>query len=163
MTNTELRPRAGKARIDDFMDSTRPLDNGAKLGALMREEAGRDWADLYRTCDAGPSGQRAHVRIGRVRYLPEGPYEFRVIAADGECAGYAARIFGGPQEWTVYRVDYDGTIRLHGYASSLSLGVDALLNGDHAAIGRHDSQRRSGGTWRRFVAEPLEQDEARAS
>lgn len=143
------------------MDSREPRDNGKKLGALLREEiTGRDWCDLYRTCDAGPSGQRAHVKVGTVRYLPDGPYEFRIIAKDGECAGYADRRFGAPQEWTIWREEYDGAIRLHGYASSLSLGVDALLNGDHAATGRHDWQRRSGGTWQRYVPAPLEEDGA---
>jgi hypothetical protein len=149
--------------VELLMDSTRPLDNGAKISAMLREEAGRDWADLYRTCDAGPSGQRRHVRIGRVRYLPDGPYEFRIIAADGECAGYATRR-PGPQEWTVWRVEYDDVaLSLHGYASALSLGVDALLNGDYAAVGRHDSQRRSGGVWQRYIPAPYDLDEARAS
>jgi hypothetical protein len=138
-----------------FMDSTDPRDNGRKLGALMREEADRDWANLYRTCDAGPSGQRKHIRVGTVRYLPDGPYEFRIVGRDGELAGYADRRADGPQEWTLWRVEYDGAIWLHGYASALSLGVDALLNGDHAATGRHDSQRRSGGVWQRYTHEAV--------
>ena len=140
-----------------FMDSTDPRDNGAKVTAMLREEADRYWADLYRTCDAGPSGQRAHTRVGRVAFRPDGPYEFRIVADDGEHAGYATRRpHDGPLEWTVWSEnEFDG-IRLHGYASSLSIGVDALLNGDHAATGRHDGQRRSGGRWQRYVPKPYD-------
>jgi hypothetical protein len=142
-------------------DSTDPRDNATKIGALLREEAGdRYWADLYRTCDAGPSGQRRAVCVGRVRYLPDGPYEFRIYARDGDCAGHATRRPGTPLEWTVWREEYDGTIRLHGYASSLSIGVDALINGEHAATGRHDCQRRSGGRWQSYTPKPLDLPEA---
>ena len=146
--------------VKAFMDSKDPRDNATKIGGMLREEAGRDWADLYRTCEAGPSGQRARVCVGGVRHLPDGPYEFRIYGKDGDRAGYATRRpHDGPLEWTVWRVEYDGAIRLHGYASSLSIGVDALLNGDHAATGRHDSRRTSGGRWQRFHHEPLDLSE----
>jgi hypothetical protein len=37
--------------------------------------------------------------------------------------------------------------RLLGWASSAALGADVLVNGVHAATGRHDSQRISRGTF----------------
>jgi hypothetical protein len=144
-------------RVEGFMDSRDPRDNAAKIGAMLRQETGRRSADLYRTCEAGPSGQRASVRVGHVQYLPDGPYEFRIIDREHQLAGYAARCFDGPLDWRIWRAEYDGGIWLHGYASSLSIGVDALLNGDHAAAGRHDFRRTSGGRWQRFVPKPFEE------
>jgi hypothetical protein len=145
---------------ETFMDSTDPRDNGKKIGALLREETDRGWADLYRTCDAGPSGQRKALLVGAVRYMPSGSYEFRIIDRTGidrgSVAGYATRRPGSPQEWTIWREEYDGAVRLHGYASSLSLGVDALIHGDFAATGRHDWRRRSGGVWQRYTPAPLD-------
>lgn len=132
--------------------------NGSKIERLLVGQAGA--ADLYRTVEAGPSGQRADSLIARVRYVAEGPYEVAIVNVTpgspdrGSVVGYARRadIFEQARhpgaEWSV--TDYFGDwseYRWIGYASSLALGCDVLLNGVHVATGRHDSRRISGGTW----------------
>lgn len=132
-------------------------DNGRKLTRILDNRAG--CADLYRTVIAGPSGQQRDLLIARVRYLPDGPDEIEIINVTpgspdrGSVAGYARRadLFEMSRhpgaEWSI--TDYsDWTgYRWLGYVSSLALGCDVLLNGVHAATGRHDSARISPGIW----------------
>src|SRR4051794_30941879 len=144
----------------DFMDSDRPADNGRKITAMLTEQTGRTQAYLYRTATAGPSGQRRPVCVGGIRWVPDGPYEFRIsMPESGLTVGYATRRSGTPQLWTIWRMDYDRGIWLHGYTSVLSLGVDVLINGAHAATGRHDSHRTSGGVWQAYERKPWPVDD----
>lgn len=116
-------------------------DNGRKITKMLTAERG--WADLYRTVTAGPSGQRADFRVGRVRYLDLGPYEFAIVdPTTAEVAGYARMDLG---RWSITEETYDGSLVWRGWASSLSVGVDVLIWGEHAATGRHDARRISGG------------------
>ena len=62
---TKVRPRA------------LAQDNASKITAVL--EAGEGHADLYRTVQSGPSGQRADLRIARVRFRQFGPDEFTII------------------------------------------------------------------------------------
>lgn len=116
-------------------------DNARKITQLLTD--GRGWADLFRTITAGPSGQRADFLVGRVSYREWGTYEFEIIdPTDGGRAGFA-RMDGG--RWSITEEAYDGALIWRGWASSLSVGVDALIWGDHVATGRHDARRISGG------------------
>jgi len=120
--------------------------NASKIAELLESDR-RSCADLYRTIEAGPSGQRADLLVGRIWYHPDGPDEFSVHdPRNGETVGYA-RLELGTWSITAYN-EYDGYAWV-GYASSLSVGVDVLVNGEHAALGRHDSRRISSGSLRR--------------
>lgn len=136
-------------------DSRDPRDNGAKVRALLTGGVWRASAGLFRTCEAGPSGQRAAVCVGRIEWVDSGPYDFAVIdPREAERVGYAARAVGG--EWVLWSDnEYDGC-RLVGWTSSLALGADVLVYGQHAATGRHDSRRLSGGTFRPFRIDPAD-------
>lgn len=130
---------------------TRASENARKIATIL--EAGEGHADLYRTIEAGPSGQRADLLVGRVRYLFDGPYEFEIIDMTssvnrGDLAGYARRDRGA---WSVTAYDDHHGCRWLGYASSLAVAVDCAVNGEHAALGRHDSRRISSGSLRRQV------------
>lgn len=126
-------------------------ENAMKIRALMDAQGGH--ADLYRTIEAGPSGQRAQLLVGRIRYLSSGPDEFEVRdPRSADLVGYARRtVFG---EWSMTRYDEFDGYRWAGYASSLSVGVDVLVNGEHAALGRHDSRRTSSGSIRKGPVRP---------
>ena len=131
--------------------------NARRIGQILEDRAGS--ADLYRTITAGPSGQRRDLLIARVRYVETGPWEVEIINVSpgspnrGDVAGYARRadafeaVRRPGAAWSVHGYDdWDG-IHWLGYSSSLSLGCDVAINGVHAATGRHDSRRISGGTW----------------
>lgn len=136
----------------DFLitDSTDPRDNGRKVVALVNGEIGH--ADLYRKILAGPSGQRSNLRVGRVRFVDMAQGEFKIVADDGETAGWATRNQrNGESVWVTHSQDYHGAIRLLGWADSLSIAVDVVLNGIPAATGRHDSARTSSGKWEGYV------------
>ena len=131
--------------------------NAAKIQRLMINQ-GTGGADLHRTVAAGPSGQRADRKIARVVYDWTGNFELKILSVSpdsfGDVAGYARRLdlFEMAKrpgcEWVIHEYDdYEGC-RLLGYASSLVLGCDVLMNGVHVATGRHDSRRISGGTWK---------------
>jgi hypothetical protein len=132
-------------------------DNARNITRLLEERAGH--ADLYRTVRAGPSGQRKDLLIARVRAMNYGPYEFEIVNMSpgspdyGHVAGFARRadLFEMQRhpgaEWSITDYsDYTG-YRWLGYASSLALGCDVLLNGVHTATGRHDHGRISPGKW----------------
>jgi hypothetical protein len=120
--------------------------NAAKIRGLL--EAGEGHADLYRTILSGPSGQRADLLVGRVRYHELGPDEFSVVdLSDGRMVGLARLDCSG--DWSMTEDNESDGYRWVGYASSLSVGVDILVNGEHAALGRHDHRRISGGSLRR--------------
>lgn len=137
-------------------DPYTPAGNAAKVRALLTDERGS--AVLYRTRIAGPSGQRAYVCVGRVTYIDgrdeyvRSEYEIAIYAArGGELQGYARRDIDtvrGVWAWSITREHFDGALQWVGYADTLSLGVDVCVNGIHAATGRHDSRRISGGTFR---------------
>lgn len=139
--------------------------NARNITKILEDRAGH--ADLYRTIEAGPSGQRRDLLIARVAYAELGSWEIEIIAMSGpdrgETIGYARRadLFEMNRhpgaEWSVHAYDdYDG-YRWLGYANSLALGCDVLINGVHAATGRHDSRRISGGTW---IPNPNDHQEA---
>lgn len=129
--------------------STDPQANAAKIREILVARAGS--ADLYRTAVAGPSGQRAQVHVGRVAYTWQGRYEIQVITPSGIEAGYAARTHDRRGEWTVWSDEESDGVHLAGWASSLAIAADVLVNGVHVATGRHDSRRTSGGTWVPYV------------
>lgn len=129
------------------MTKTLALQNGRKIADIQRDGTGH--ADLYRTITAGPSGQRDDLLVGRVRYLPDGPDDFEIVDMTGvdrgSRAGYARydSTVGG---WSIYDQQPDtGAVTWLGWASSPAVGVDVLINGAHAALGRHDSRRISPG------------------
>ncbi len=130
--------------------------NARKVAGLLAGT--RAMAVLYRTTLAGPSGQRADTRVGRV-YAVDGTDEYErpeydlsvYVPGTYELAGYARyelhRDHG--YVWAMFRESYDGDVRWIGYAETLPLGVDVCVNGLHAATGRHGTRRLSGG---RFYA-----------
>jgi hypothetical protein len=138
------------------MSRSRPAqENGPRIRSVLA--AGRGHVDLYRTITAGPSGQRSDLLVGRVQYLEHGPDEFAIVDVTsphnwGETAGYARRTPYG--EWSITETLHNGQTRWLGYASTLSVGVDALFNGRHAALGRHDAQRISRGYLRKGPEDP---------
>ena len=121
-------------------------DNARNLTRVLVDRAGS--CDLYRTVQAGPSGQRAQVHVARVTYIWDGAYEVQIFTPAGGEAGYAARDnWKRAGMWTVWEDRGGDGVRLAGWASTLSLGCDVLVNGTHVALGRHDSQRVSAGKW----------------
>jgi hypothetical protein len=140
-----------------------PTSNGAKVTAMLCNERGS--ATLYRTRLAGPSGQRGNLAVGIVHYIDgndcyvRSEFEFAIYAAaGGGVQGYARRDLDavrGVHAWSITREHYDGDLEWIGYADTLSLGVDACVNGIHAATGRHDHRRLSGGVFRasRYVSD----------
>jgi hypothetical protein len=125
---------------------TRARDNASKITGLL--EAGEGYADLYRTAIAGPSGQRSDILVGRVRFRQFGHDEFTIVdMADGGTAGFARMVHHdqGGRCWFITAEAWDGTLSGLGWASSLSIGCDVLINGEFAALGRHDSRRISSG------------------
>jgi hypothetical protein len=130
--------------------SSSPRENGRKVRAILEAREGS--ARLYRTAVAGPSGQRRAVCVGRVEYTGYGRYEIQVFTpGENNEAGYAARTSDARGEWTVWSDDGTDGIWLAGWASSLSVAADVLINGAHAAQGRHDHYRVSRGTWVPYV------------
>jgi hypothetical protein len=131
---SNLAPLAG--------NTTDPRHNARKITAVLTGEA--DAVDLYRKIMAGPSGQRTDLHVARVRPVPYGTDEVAIIdPRTGDRAGAAHRaIHDGGQWWSITEETYDGW-RWRGYAETLSGGADWLINGVHAATGRHDSRRIS--------------------
>ncbi len=135
---------------------SRAQDNARSIARVL--EAREGCVDLYRNCVAGPSGQRKDLLVARVQYIELGPWEIEILSPPGSyepgsTAGYASRIdpFARERhpgmEWVIYEyIENEGT-HLLGYASSLVTGADVLMNGVHAATGRHDSARISPGRW----------------
>jgi hypothetical protein len=127
---------------------TQAMDNASKIAKLLEDGVGGAYADLHRTITSGPSGQRSDLRIARVRYRESGPDEFTIVdLADGGTAGFARMVFHGVRGrcWYITEETYDGTLVGRGHASSLSVGCDVLINGEFAALGRHDHRRISSG------------------
>lgn len=129
------------------MITTEAMQNGRKIGEIMRDGTG--YANLYRTAEAGPSGQRRDLLVGRVRYLEHGPDDFEIIDMTGidrgGRAGYA-RYDPSVGAWSIHSEQPNtGALSWLGWASSLAVGTDVLVNGEHAALGRHDSRRISSG------------------
>ena len=142
---------------DSPCSSHRAAQNAYHVKRILMDMEGS--AVLYRTCVAGPSGQRRDVAVARVEYTRERGYELAVHCPPGaagcrcdEPAGYLARNHGCAAEWTVYgtRADAEG-YWLKGYADSPAIGADVLINGEHAATGNHDHARISRGGWIRYV------------
>lgn len=133
-----------------FNSSNDPRDNGPKVKALISGTI--DAADLYRKAEAGPSGQRKNVHVGRVRFRDNQHGEFQVVDKEGRNAGWMTRVDrNGETMYVVHSEDYDGGIHLEGWADSVSLGADVLVNGKHAATGRHGSRRISTGKFEAYV------------
>jgi hypothetical protein len=126
------------------MITSNAQQNGRKISEILRDGAG--FADLYRTTLAGPSGQLRDTRVGRVHYREWGPDEFVITDPDGS-AGQAgtARYDASVDAWSIYGEDYEGGIKWLGWASSLAVGADVAINGEHVALSRHDNRRISGG------------------
>lgn len=132
--------------------SPTPVDNARKVRAMLT--GNREMSVLYRTCAAGPSGQRAYLCVGRA-YVCDGTDEYETSGYDisiyeprgGPLAGYARRELHATHGlvWSITREYYDGALQWIGYADTLSLGMDVCVHGLHAATGRHDSRRVSGG------------------
>jgi phage portal protein BeeE len=139
---TPRAPAKKAAPPERVLDSIDPRDNGAKLKFIRDEETGETTVTLYRRIAAGPSGQTKSIPVGRLRYIPDGPYEFRV-SVDGDLAGYVTQ---EGDQWLTHSVNYDGDISFLGRASSAAVGADVLTTGSvHHATGRHDSRRLDGG------------------
>jgi hypothetical protein len=154
------RARAKELRAEDLQASTDPGQNGAKIKAL---EAGTlDYADLYRKKHAGPSGQRADVKIGRVRHTPDNPSgEFKIVDKDGNTAGWASRtVHDGQAAYVFHSENYDGEQKLEGWSDSLATGADVLINGEYNATrgGNNFGASITQGGFKRYV--PLSPEEA---
>jgi hypothetical protein len=131
--------------------------NGAALKPLLENLEGT--ATLYRTCVAGPSGQRHDKPVGLVTYAYERTgWELEVCdPSSSEVVGYLTRSSDSKHwnEWTVQShseefSDYEFN-HLLGWASSPALGADILVNGVHAATANHDHARVSAGRWTAYV------------
>ena len=129
-------------------------DNARKITKILVDRAG--YADLFRTVTAGPSGQRGAQCVGRVKYTYEHGKEMQIFTPrEHNGAGFAARdIWKRPGMWIIWEDNGNDGIALRGWASSLSLGADVLVNGEHAALRNHDSARTSGGQWIPCVPDP---------
>jgi hypothetical protein len=157
--NANLKIRA-QARADELRESRNPKDNAAKVKAI--QDGTLHSADLYRTIMSGPSGQKSHVFVGRVRYTPDNRSgEFEVIDTNsGERAGWMTRtVRNGEQVYVLHAEDYDGGIRLVGWTDTVSYGADVLVNGESRAStrGTLDARRLSGGKFEPYVPKSLEQ------
>ena len=88
------------------------------------------------------------MSLARIRYTEIGSFELSITdMSDGSLAGYAARASDHHGHWAVWSYsDYDGYAFL-GHAESLALAADVVVNGEHAATARHDSQRINWGHW----------------
>lgn len=124
-------------------------DNGKKITAVLAEKISK--ASLYRTAVAGPSGQRRDTFVGTIQ-LPD-PDDFLehwsedcdlVISKGNDVIGYADQDING---WLMFSYEENYGKKYVGKAESLALGCDVLLNGEHAATGRHDSRRISQSRW----------------
>lgn len=147
----------------ELSGSTKPADNGAKVRALIGGDL--DSAVLYRRVIAGPSGQRRDVGVGRVSYVNSDRGEFKIVNPDGgEVAGYATRTTrNGKPAYVVHEEGPNGEVRLRGWADTLSVAADVLVNGEQTAIGRHATQRVSPGSFEKPALktdEQLDQEEA---
>lgn len=123
-------------------------------------EGRADYADLYRTITAGPSGQRSDLHVARVRPSREYGFDVQIVSLDGpfagEVAGYGTRTpRNGVLVWAIHEQPYNDRPRLRGWADTLSVGCDVLMYGRHAALDNHDHRRISRGHW-----EPYDADEA---
>ena len=149
------RAAAKARRAEDLKRSTDPKDNAAKVRAMVENEGG--YADLYRRAEAGPSGQKRNIRVGRAEYVDRDRGEYRITDGDGgDTAGWATREYhNGELMYVLHSEDYEGGLHLVGWADTLSLGTDVLINGIHAATGRHDSRRTSGGKFEAYKPKPL--------
>jgi hypothetical protein len=148
----------GQIRAEhELRESTAPRDNTRKIAGVLGNRCGR--ATLYRTAVAGPSGQTRALHVGTAAYTYQGRYEVELGTPGGLRAGWAARTADSRGEWAVWADGGDdrlgdepgGEIALAGWASSLAIAADVVVNGAHAATGRHDSRRTSGGTWVPYV------------
>jgi hypothetical protein len=126
------------------MITSNAQQNGRKIGEILRDGAG--FADLYRTTLTGRSGQHSDTWVGRVHYLEYGADDFAITNAlgDGRRVG-TARYDASVDAWSIYTDSRDDGIKWLGWASSLAVGVDVAVSGEHFALGRHDNQRASGG------------------
>lgn len=156
----KARAVQAEQRTEELTRSTEPKDNAAKVKAI--QDGTLHSADLYRTIMSGPSGQRSHVFVGRVRYTPDRQHgEFEVIDTNsGERAGWMSRtVRDGEQMYVLHAEDYDGGIRLVGWTDTVSYGADVLVNGSSRAStrGTLDARRLSGGKFEAYVPKSLEQ------
>ena len=126
-------------------------DNARKITEILVNRAG--YADLCRTATAGPSGQRGAKCVARVTYTYEHGKEVQIFTpGEHDSAGFAGRdVWKRPGMWIIWEDNGNDGIALLGWASSLSLGADVLVNGAHAALRNHDSARTSGGKWLPYV------------
>lgn len=155
---TQQRRNAARDAVREKLNNTKdPKDNAAKLKALNAGDV--DAVDLYRRIEAGPSGQRSTVHVGRLRYTPDNRSgEYQVVAADGSTAGWLTRsVRNGEQVYVTHSENYEGAIKLEGWAENPVVASDVLLHGVHAATGRHDSRRISAGKFEVYRPKSLEE------
>jgi hypothetical protein len=136
---------------------SRAQDNGPKLRRILENWEGT--ATLYRTVIAGPSGQRADMPAGTVTYCWDGrdmPFELSVTSGYETC-GYMMRSVTRDhgEMWATYSYDDWNGYTFEGYATTAALAADVIVNGIHAATGRHDHARTDGA---RFVARKAQLD-----
>jgi hypothetical protein len=127
--------------------------NGSKIRALLERSRDHDHADLYRTVVAGPRGQRSDVLVGRVVYRTDREHEFEIHdPREGTLVGYANR--AGWDQWSITEYRENEGLYWLGYASSLAVGCDVLINGMHVALDQHTSRRISRGSIRKGPENP---------
>lgn len=127
--------------------------NSATISRLRRQDGGS--AVLYREIDAGPSGQRRDLAVAEIRFIRQDRNpEFEIRAADGsrDLCGDAGYTYSSRHKlwvWSIRSVFEDfGESHWLGYASSLAIGCDVLINGEYEALStRNDARRRAAGTW----------------
>lgn len=150
------RAASAARRLAKLSTSDDPKDNGAKIRAAL-DSSVRVPIDLYRTINAGPSGQRARKLIARFWYNPEGDHEFNIVDMSvGEKVG-EARIEGAgdPPLWSFTDVSpFDGTRKWMGYGVSLAAGADEMINGTFAVSHGNSDTRRLGGGARLSKTKP---------
>jgi len=149
---------------EQLMRTTDPKDNAAKIRAM---EAGNlDAADLYKTANAGPSGQLTHALVGRIRHTPNNPNgEYQVKNRDGETVGWVSRtVRNGKGVYSVHSQGADDEQRLEGWAGELATAADVLTNGEFVARGYGaDARRASAGTFERYKGRNMSLDELELS
>lgn len=145
---------------EQLIASTDPKDNGAKIRAM---QAGNlDRATLYKTANAGPSGQRTHAVVGRIEHTPDNSNgEYRVRSRDGETIGWiSSTTRNGKQVYSVHSQNANDEQRLEGWSGELSTAADVLTNGEFVARGYGaDARRASSGTFERYAGRNMPLDE----
>ncbi len=109
------------------MSTTLARRNGTKIQSLLANEHGT--ADLYRTRRIGTASGTFYddVFIGRVRYLPHGPYEFQVIDPTSPFDPHTGYVYQRDGSWQAMADNEGDGFRWRGRYDTVTDAVHALI------------------------------------